>query len=53
MCGGVLSAVLPNVAAGIPMTFTLLLKFPVMIPMNMCGSGVGTGAPAAAGIMMM
>src|SRR5512146_474216 len=42
MCGGVLSAVLSTVAAGMPMMFTSELKPPLMIPLNGCGSGVGT-----------
>ena len=43
MCGGVLSAVLSTVAAGMPMMFTSELSPPLMIPVNGCGSGVGTG----------
>ena len=34
MWGGVLSAVLPKVAAGSPITLTFVLRFPLMIPMN-------------------
>jgi hypothetical protein len=41
MCGGVLSAVLSTVAAGIFMIFTSLLKLPLMIPTKGCGSGAG------------
>src|SRR3954454_19272667 len=41
-CGGTLSAVLPTVAAGLPMTLTLALRSPVNMPENSCGSGVGT-----------
>ena len=45
MCGGVLVAVLPTVAAGIPMILTLGLRFPSMMPVKGCGKGVGTGPP--------
>src|SRR5436305_1593375 len=41
MWGGVLSAVLSTVAAGIPIMFTSLLKPPLMIPVNGCGKGAG------------
>src|SRR6266511_4021939 len=51
-CGGVLSAVLPCVAACRPMIFTLGLRPPLMIPLNGCGSGVGT-VPLGEGTMTM
>src|SRR5437868_5573060 len=44
-CGGRLSAVLPCVAAGIPMILTLLLKLPLISPLKGLGRGVGTGPP--------
>src|SRR5882724_12317942 len=43
ICGGMLSAVLPVVAAPRPIILTLLLRLPLMIPENGWGSGVGTG----------
>ena len=52
MWGGVLSAVLSMVAAGIPMMLTLLLRLPLMIPVNGCGKGVGI-APDGEGTMTM
>src|ERR1035441_3410010 len=39
MWGGVLSAVLSTVAAGMPMMFTSLLSPPEIMPANGCGSG--------------
>src|SRR3989442_13521124 len=53
ICGGVLSAVLSTVAAGIPMIFTSLLRLSLMMPTNGCGSGVGTGPPGGVGTMTM
>jgi len=53
MWGGVFSAVLSTVAAASPMIFTSLLRFPLMIPLNGCGSGVGTGLPGGAGTITM
>lgn len=50
-CGGVLSAVLPTVAAGSPIMFTLLLREPFRIPSKGCSSCVGTGEPGGAGTM--
>jgi hypothetical protein len=41
ICGGVLSAVLPTVAAGMPIIFTLGLNSPLIMPVKGCGSGVG------------
>jgi len=52
-CGGVFSAVLSTVAAGIPMMFTSLLRPPLMIPSKGCSNGVGTGEPGGAGTMTM
>jgi hypothetical protein len=49
MWGGVLSAVLPTVAAGIPRIFTSVLTPPVMTPVKGCGNGVGTGDSGGAG----
>lgn len=53
MCGGVLLAMLPTVAAGMLMIFTFVLKLLCTIPAKGSGMGVGTGAPAAAGTKMM
>ena len=53
MCGGVLFAMLPIVAAGMLMMFTFVLKLLCRIPAKGSGVGVGTGAPAAAGTKIM
>src|SRR5579859_3355607 len=45
MCGGVLVAVLLSVAACMPMILTSFDRLPSMMPLNGCGSGVGTGPP--------
>src|SRR5581483_3361078 len=42
-CGGVLSAVLPAVATGMPDILTSELSPPLSTPAKGCGSGVGTG----------
>lgn len=43
MWAGVFSAVLPTVAAGLPMILTFEPSPPLMIPVKGCGKGVGTG----------
>src|SRR5262249_19160246 len=48
---GVLSAVLPSVAAGLFSMSTLLLRLPERTPLNGIGVGVGTGPPGD-GIMI-
>jgi len=53
MCGGVLLAVLPTVAAGRPIIFTSLLNPSLMMPENGCGKGVGTGGAGGAGTITM
>jgi hypothetical protein len=45
MCGGVLVAVDPTVAAGILFIFTFELTLLSMMPLKGCGVGVGTGPP--------
>ena len=52
-CGGLLLAALPMVAAGLPPIFTLVLRFSASGPANVCGSGVGTGAPGGVGTNTM
>src|SRR6266545_1048579 len=51
ICGGVLSALLSTVAAGIPMMLTSPLRPPLMIPTKGWGRGVGTGGDGGAGTM--
>src|SRR5262249_29535082 len=45
MCGGVSVAVLPTVAAGLPWILTSLLRLPVIIPVNGCGTSTGEVGP--------
>ena len=45
MCGGILVAVLPAVAAGMPMILTVGERLPSIIPAKGWGRGVGTGPP--------
>jgi hypothetical protein len=45
MCGGRLVAVLPSVAAGIPLMNTFELTPPSIMPMNGCGTGTGGVGP--------
>src|SRR5215471_17764848 len=52
-CGGVLSAVLPTVAAGLPDILTSELSPPLSTPAKGCGSGVGTGGAGGPGTMTM
>jgi len=52
MWGGVLSAVLSTVAAGIPMIFTSLLNPPLMIPVNGWCNGLAR-VPGGAGTITM
>src|SRR5206468_1880144 len=45
--GGVLSAVLPTTAAGLPMILTSLLSPPMSRPEKGCGNGTGAGGTPA------
>ena len=53
MCDGVLVAVLPTVAAAMPMTLTFDASEPSTMPVKACGSGVGTGDPGGLGTSTM
>ena len=44
-CGGWFAATEPTTAAGWPAISTLLTSPELIVPLNGCGSGVGTGPP--------
>jgi hypothetical protein len=52
MCEGVFVAVEPITAAGLPSTFTSVLRLPSIVPVYGLGNGVGTGPPGVGTISM-